>query len=135
MQAAEKWLCGVILSRQEMMHSSKSRLPFQPILDELFSIRPVVRKMFGFTYVYFDEKLLISIRESTKQPRYNGVWVYTEAEHIESLRREFPSLPRNCFWRSKKSGSGWVIVPASLPEFEEYAFKVCELILRSDKRI
>lgn len=115
--------------------STKRQTPFQFVLDELVPLRPVIRQMFGFTYVYLDEKLLLSLRESAKQPQYNGVWLYTQAEHIESLRREFPLLPRRCFWRSKKSGSGWVIFPASSEDFEEYAFRSCELILRGDQRI
>ncbi len=114
---------------------TKRPSPFQFVLDELLPLRPAVRQMFGFTYVYLDEKLLLSLRDSAKQPHYNGVWLYTHSEHIESLRREFPQLPRRCFWKSRKSGDGWVILSASLEEFEEYAFNACELILRGDQRI
>ena len=115
--------------------SAKRQTPFQFVLDELLPLRPVIRQMFGFTYVYFDEKLLLSLRDSVKQPQYNGVWLYTQAEHIESLRREFPLLPRRSFWKSGKSGNGWVILASGLEDFEEYAFKACELILRGDQRI
>jgi hypothetical protein len=115
--------------------SAKRPSPHQFVLDELHEIRPIVRQMFGFTYVYLDEKLLLSLRESLKQPQYNGVWLYTEAEHIESLRREFPELPRRCFWKSVKSGSGWVILSSKLEDFEEHVFRACELILRGDQRI
>jgi hypothetical protein len=107
---------------------------FQFVLDELLPLRPTIRRMFGFTFVYLDEKLLLSLRDSVKQPQYNGVWFYTEAEHIESLRREFPELPRRSFWKSAKSGSGWVIFAAELDEFEEHVFRACELILRGDQR-
>ena len=114
---------------------SQRRSPFQFVLDELLPVRPSVRRMFGCTYVYLDERLLLSLRDSVKQPKYNGVWLYTEAEHIESLRAEFPSLPRRCFWRSKQSGSGWVILAAGLEDFEECAYRACELILRGDRRV
>ncbi|MDT4896528.1 MAG: hypothetical protein QOH25_1605 [Acidobacteriota bacterium] len=114
---------------------TKRQAPFQFVLDELFPIRPTIKQMFGFTYIYLDEKLLVSLRESAKQPQYNGVWLYTQAEHIESLRREFPQLPRRCFWKSLKSGSGWVILASTLEDFEECAFRACELILRGDQRI
>lgn len=114
---------------------AKRQTPFQFVLDELLPIRPTLRQMFGFTYVYLDEKLLLSLRESVRQPQYNGVWLYTQAEHIESLRREFSLLPRRCFWKSRKSGSGWVILAATLEDFEEYAFRACELILRGDQRV
>ena len=109
--------------------------PFQFVIDELSSIRPTLRRMFGFTYIYLDEKLLVSLRDSVKQPQYNGVWLYTQVEYIESLRREFPQLPRRYFWRSRKSGSGWVILACGLEEFEDYVFKACELILRGDQRV
>ena len=114
---------------------AKRQVPFQFVLDELLPIRPTIRRVFGFTYVYLDEKLLLSLRDSVKQPQYNGIWLYTEAEHIESLRREFPQLPRRYFWRSKKSGSGWVILACEQEEFEEYAFRACEMILGGDQRL
>ena len=59
---------------------------FQFVLDELSMIRPAIKQMFGFTYVYLDEKLLLSLRDSAKQPQYNGVWIYTQAEHLDSRR-------------------------------------------------
>ena len=114
---------------------ARGREPYQFVLDELTPIRPSVRRVFGFAYVYLEERLLLALRESAKQPRHNGVWLYTEAEHVESLRREFPLLPRRCFWKSRKSGSGWVIIAADFEDFEEYAFKACELILKGDRRI
>ena len=113
--------------------AGRTQSPFQFVLDELLPIRPAVRQMFGFTYVYLDGKLLLSIRKSVKQPRFNGVWLYTQAEHIESLRKEFPLLPRRSFWRSGKNG--WVILASTLEDFEEYAFKACELILGGDQRV
>jgi len=108
---------------------------FKFVLDELGPLRPDLRRMFGFTHVYLGERLLLSLRESRRQPKHNGVWLYTEAEHIESLRGEFPELPRRCFWRSKQSGSGWVILAAGLEGFEECAYRACELILRGDRRV
>jgi hypothetical protein len=113
----------------------KRHTRFQFVLDELQPLRPAVRQMFGFTYVYLGERLLLSLRESLRQPRYNGVWLYTEAAHIESLRREFPLLPRRSFWKSSKSGSGWVILAAATEGFEEHVFRACELILNGDRRI
>ena len=115
--------------------STRGQARFQFVLDELAPMRPTVRRMFGFTYVYLGERLLLSLRESARQPRFNGVWLYTQIEHIESLRREFTELPRRCFWKSVKSGSGWVILAAELEDFEECAFRACELILRGDQRV
>lgn len=81
--------------------TSKTSLPFPFILNELAPIRPVVKQMFGFTHVYLDDKLLCSLRQSSKQPATNGMWLYTTTEHIDSLAREFPDLPRRSLWRGK----------------------------------
>lgn len=61
------------------------------------------------------------------------MWLYTTAEHIESLGREFPQLSRRYLWRSGRNA--WVILASRLEGFEEYVFKACDLILRGDPRI
>ena len=111
----------------------KKQLPFSFIFEELISIRPSIKRMFGFTHVYLDETLLFSLRDSAKQPGTNGMWLYTTTEHIESLASEFPQLPRRQLWRSGKNA--WVVLASRLEDFEEHAFKACELILKGDRRI
>lgn len=111
----------------------KSRVPFPFVLEELVSIRPRIKSMFGFTHVYLDEKLLFSLRDSVKQSGSNGMWVYTTAEHVDSLAKEFPQLPRRQLWRSGKNA--WVVLASRLEHFEEFAFRACELIRSGDPRI
>jgi hypothetical protein len=111
----------------------RERDPFPFVLEELNSIRPTIKRMFGFTSVYLDEKLLCSLRDSVRQPGSNGMWLYTTTEHVDSLGREFPQLPKRQLWRSGKNA--WVILASRLEDFEEYAFKACELILKGDQRI
>lgn len=113
--------------------SVKKQDPFPFILEELAEIRPIIKRMFGFTYVYIDERLLFSLRNNLKRPGTNGMWLYTTTEHLESLAREFPELPKRNLWRSGKNG--WVILASKLEGFEEHAFKACELILKGDCRI
>ncbi|MEP6920359.1 MAG: hypothetical protein ABI967_04475 [bacterium] len=113
--------------------SVKRSPPFPFVLDELSSLRPVVKQLFGFTYVYLDETLLCSLRDSPKQPGSNGMWLFTSTEEIDSLAREFPNLPRRQLWRSGKNA--WLVLASRLEDFEEYAFKACELILKRDRRI
>jgi len=103
------------------------------VIDELESIRPIIKRAFGFTYIYLDEKLLCGLRNSLKQPNTNGIWLFTTTEHLDSLAREFPQLPRRHLWRSGKNA--WVVLASRLEYFEEYAFKACELILNGDNRI
>jgi hypothetical protein len=109
------------------------RDPFPFVLDELQRLRPTVKRAFGLTYVYLDEKLLCCLRDSEKLPATNGMWLFTTIEHVDSLGREFPDLPRRCLWRSGKNA--WVILASRLEDFEEYAFKACELMLNGDQRI
>lgn len=109
------------------------RDPFPFVLDELQPIRPRVKRAFGFTYVYLDDKLLCGLRDSEKMPSTNGLWLFTTTEHVDSLGREFPNLPKRYLWRSGKKA--WVILASRLEFFEEYAFKACELIVNGDRRI
>ena len=111
----------------------RRRDPFPFVLEELISIRPTIKRMFGFTSLYLDDKLLCSLRDSAKQPGSNGVWLYTTTEHVESLGREFSQLPKRQLWRSGRNA--WVVLASRLEGFEEYAFKACELILNGDQRI
>ena len=113
--------------------SVKRQEPLPFVLEELVSLRPTIKRLFGFTSVYLGDKLLCSLRDSAKQPGSNGMWLYTTTEHLESLGREFPDLPRRQLWRSGKNA--WVVLASRLPGFEEYAFKACELMLKGDQRI
>ena len=115
--------------------SPKRRDPFPFVLEELSAIRPTIKHWFGFTSVYLDEKLLCSLRDSARQPGSNGMWLYTTVEHVESLGKEFPELPRRQLWRSRSGNNAWVVLASRLESFEEYAFKACELIQRGDQRI
>lgn len=113
------------------LRSAKGPFPF--ILRELLWLRPIVKQIFGFTHVYLDEKLLCSLRDSPKQPATNGMWLYTTVEHLESLGREFPQLPKRYLWRSGRNG--WVILASKLENFEEHALRACELIMNGDHRV
>jgi hypothetical protein len=114
---------------------TKKRNPFPFIIDELSSLRPTVKHMFGFVSLYLDDKLLCSLRDAVKQPGSNGMWLYTTTEDVDSLAREFPDLPKRQLWRSRSGNKAWVILASRLENFEEYALKACELILNGDRRI
>lgn len=115
------------------MKQVRTQQAFPFILEELEPIRPTIKRMFGFTYIYLDEKLLCALRNSVKQPGSNGVWLFTTTEHVESLGMEFPGLSRRYFWRSGKNA--WIILASRLENFEEYVFRACELMLDGDRRI
>jgi hypothetical protein len=113
--------------------SRKKQVPFQFVIEELGSLRPTVKSLFGATHLYLNDKLLFALRDSAKHPGTNGVWVYTTSEHLDSLAREFPGLPRRQLWRSGKNC--WVVLATRLEDFEEHAYRACELVLKGDQRI
>jgi hypothetical protein len=113
--------------------SQRRPLPFPFIIDELESLRPTVRGVFGFTHVYLEDRLLFSLRDADTRTGSNGMWLYTTTEHADSLAQEFPDLPRRQIWRSGKKA--WVILASRLGDFEENALRACELILSGDRRI
>ncbi len=113
--------------------STKRRLPFDFVIEELTELRPTIKSAFGFTYVYLDELLLFTLHDSVKQPSTNGMWLFTSSEHVDSLAKEFPELSRRQIWRSGKNC--WIVLASRLEYFEEYALKACELILNGDRRI
>jgi hypothetical protein len=121
-------------SDAEKQIAHKRRNPFPFILEELSPLRPTVKHMFGFISVYVEDKLLCSLRDTVKQPGSNGMWLYTTIEDVDSLAREFPDLSKRQLWRSR-SGKAWIVLASRLENFEEYAFKACELILKGDQRI
>ena len=122
-----------ILRGKAMNPAATKQLPFPFVLEELMPLRPTIKRMFGFTHVYLDDKLLCSLRDSVKQTGTNGLWLYTTTEHVDSLAREFPQLSRRQLWRSGKNA--WIVLASRLEDFEEYAFRACELMLNGDRRI
>lgn len=114
-------------------YSRQKSLPFPFIIDELESLRPTIRNIFGFTHVYLEDRLLFSLRDAPTQCGSNGMWLYTTTDQVDSLGAEFTDLPRRQLWRSGKKA--WVVLASRLENFEENAFRACELILRGDQRI
>lgn len=115
------------------MSTRRQKTPFPFVLEELAALRLRLKTVFGFTHVYLDDMLLFSLRESGKRPAINGIWVYTTIENLDNLAREFPELPKRQLWRSGKNG--WLVLASRIAGFEEHAFKLCELILKGDRRI
>lgn len=117
------------------MHIASRRrpIPFPFIIDELESIRPTVRSVFGFTHVYLEDRLLFSLRDADTRRNSNGMWLYTTSEHADSLAAEFPDLSRRQIWRSGRKA--WLVLASRLEGFEEKVFRACELILKGDQRI
>jgi len=107
--------------------------PFPFVLDALAELHPSTRPMFGCLAVYVAEKIVLILRDKPTAPADNGVWLATTSEHHQSLRADFP------YMRSipvlGKEVTGWQVLPANAPDFEEAALRACEFIRRRDPRI
>jgi hypothetical protein len=111
----------------------KKPLPHEFVLDEIASLAPTTRPMFGCIAVYVEDKIVLILRDK-RQPRAdNGIWLATSTEHHESLRREFPQM-RSIRVFGKKP-TQWQVLPADDPDFEEAALRACKLVLARDPRI
>jgi hypothetical protein len=110
-----------------------SDIPFDFVLDKLFSLEPRVRPMFGCHAIYVGEKLMITLRNKAAHEEDNGIWISTKAEHHEGLKKIFPSM--RSIQVLGNGATNWQIIPAEADDFEESAIKLCDLILRGDLRI
>ena len=63
----------------------------------------------------------------------NGVWIATTAEHHASLAAELPGL--RSITVLGDGVTGWQVLPADEPAFEESVRHACALVLRGDPRI
>jgi hypothetical protein len=89
--------------------------------------------MFGCLAVYAGGKIVLILRDRRDYAADNGVWLATTEEHHRSLRREFPNM--RSIQQFGKGTTGWQVLPADAPDFEQAALRACELILARDPRI
>jgi hypothetical protein len=111
----------------------RKNVPYEFVLDALSELDPMTRHMFSCLAVYVGEKIVLALRDRPNYPDDNGVWIATTVEHHKSLKRELPNM--RSIGVLGKDVTGWQIIPADTPDFEESALHVCELILRHDPRI
>ena len=109
-------------------------IPYEFVLDALTALSPRTRPMFGCLAVYAGARIVLVLRDKRDGTSDNGVWLATTPQHHESLRREFPSM-RSIHVLGNGAVTGWQILPATAPDFEEAALHACELILARDNRI
>jgi hypothetical protein len=94
---------------------------------------PVTRPMFGCLAVYVEDRIVLFLRDHSKWPKDNGVWLATAAEHHDSLRQEFPRM--RSIRLLKRPVTHWQVLPADAADFEKSALRACELIRARDVRI
>ena len=118
-----------------MAYALKCRkpVPFEFVLDALSPLDPVTRPMFGCLAIYVGPKIVLILRDKGDDGPDNGVWLATTIEHHESLRQEFPHM--RSIGVLGKDVTGWQILPATSPDFEESALRASELVMARDPRI
>ncbi len=112
---------------------SRKRVPHEFVLDAIASLSPYTRPMFGCLAIYVADKIVLILRDKPDNTQDNGVWLATTEEHHASLRRDFPNLRSIAVLG--KPVTGWQVLPADAPDFEEAALRACELVLAGDPRI
>ncbi len=103
------------------------------MLDALAGLPTETRTMFGCLAVYLGDKIVLILRDRRNPPADNGVWIATTEEHHESLAREFPTM--RSIQLFGEGTTGWQVLPADAPDFEQAALHACELIVARDHRI
>jgi hypothetical protein len=94
--------------------------------------------MFGCLAIYVQDKIVLILRDKREYTADNGVWLATTEEHHQSLQREFPNMQSIDVLGKNVPGkkvTGWQVLPADAPDFEEAALHACELVLAGDPRI
>ncbi len=128
-------LNSAFIRRDDLAFVAKQRkvIPHEFVLDAIASVSTGTRSMFGCLAVYVEDKIVLVLRDKPDGAADDGVWLVTTEEHHESLRREFPNM-RSIQVFGKKI-TGWQVLPADAPDFEEAALRACELIVARDPRI
>jgi hypothetical protein len=111
----------------------RKAVPHEFVLDAIGSLAPETRPMFGCLAVYVQDKIVLILRDKRDPAADNGVWLATTEEHHQSLRREFPNM--RSIQVFGKPVTGWQVLPADAPDFEEAALHACDLVLAKDSRI
>lgn len=111
----------------------KTTMPFEFVLEQLYSANVEIRPMFGCFALYVHNKIVLILREKANSVRDNGVWIATNKESHESLQLLFPSMRSISVFGSKETN--WQNLPADANDFEEMVVRACELILHGDNRI
>jgi hypothetical protein len=119
---------------EDLLGPKRARVPFSFVLDELASLGPYTKPMFGCVAVYVGEKIVFILRDRPVRRDDNGVWIATTREHHDSLRSELSGL-RSIGVLAGGGETGWQNLPAEHPDFEDAVLRACALVRAGDPRI
>jgi hypothetical protein len=118
---------------KKLVIKPRKGIPYEFVLDALSSLEPRTNPMFGCLAVYIGPRIVLVLRDKGSAAADNGVWLATTKDHHESLRSEFPHMRSIAVLGA--GVTGWQLLPADAPDFEESALRACELIAARDPRI
>jgi hypothetical protein len=121
-----------VIPMSNMKMLVKKTIPFDFVVDELASLSPYVKPMFGAYAIYIENKIVLILRDKN-QDFDSGVWLATTIEHHSSLQKVFPSMRSISIFGP--GPTGWQSLPLDSEDFEESVLRACELILKNDVRI
>ena len=109
-------------------------VPHEFVLDALAPKSPETRPLFGCLAVYVGDKIVFALRDKRDETADDdGVWLATIVDHHKSLQRDFPNM--RSIRVLGKDVTGWQLLPADAPDFEEAAMRACEFVVVGDPRI
>jgi hypothetical protein len=117
----------------EPLSSGRAKIPFAWVLDEIASLDPTTRPMFGCTAVYARGKIVFILRQREQAAADDGVWLATTREHHAALARELPSMRSITVFGDGQTG--WQVLPVDGDGFEEEVLRACALVRADDPRI
>ncbi|HLP11145.1 MAG TPA: hypothetical protein VK177_04375 [Flavobacteriales bacterium] len=119
-----------------LMARQPKPIPFDFILDELFSLNPRVNPMFGCHAIYVGEKLYFIVRDKPGvHEESNGVWISTSTEHHASLQKEFPALKSVEILSMPSRETPWRMLHKDEERFESDVIRICSLVKKGDPRL
>lgn len=113
------------------MAKKQKTIPFEFAIENIFSLEPRVRPMFGAHAVYVGEKLVFILRD--KNDSDSGVWISTEIKDHDSLRKDFPNM--HSIYIFETPVTAWQVLDKEDDDFEKNVNHLCDLILKGDSRI
>jgi hypothetical protein len=114
---------------------NRKNIPFDFVFDHLLQLEVTVKPMFGMFAIYVGEKIMLILRQRKNYQDTNGIWIATNKEYHESLKKDLPSLCSISTYTNNAFETEWQILQADSNDFETSVIKVCEFIVHSDHRI
>ena len=103
------------------------KIPFDFVIEQLYSRHPQVKPMFGAHGVYVDNKIVCILRDKESYPNDNGIWIASPRANHENLIKLIPGLRKIEMFA--QNASDWLLIPAEDQDFETYANVFCGLVL------